>query len=153
MSIDFRLTVAGNVPLDEVASSVAPDAVETRTPSGGRAFKASHNEEFGYVVDITSGEHGYVEAEDDDGSQWTWEPERYVKISFAMQKEELADKGVPHMLAAVSRVLTERPEDAALTLNSNWLLLTRQGGDLRKHQPSWWSHYGLEGSEIAPRLG
>lgn len=34
----------------------------------------------GYVVDITSGSHGYYCAEDDRGALWQWEPEVYVNV-------------------------------------------------------------------------
>jgi hypothetical protein len=62
-----------------------------------------------------------------------------------MRADDLVDKGIPNMMAAVARVLAGRPEDAALTQNGNWLLLTRVGGTVRKHRPTWWNHYGLDG--------
>ncbi|MEV5819075.1 SitI3 family protein [Micromonospora haikouensis] len=62
-------------------------------------FSADLNDEYGYVVDITGGRHGYYCAEDDEGSLWQWEPETYVDISFYMRKDTLTDKGKPHMLA------------------------------------------------------
>jgi hypothetical protein len=46
------------------------------------------------------------------------------------------------MLVVVRRVLENGPEDAALTLNDNVLLLTRfRGGLVKHHRGSWWNHY------------
>jgi hypothetical protein len=144
MSIEYRLTLAGDIPLEQVAELAAPDATETSTMSGKRMLSAPLYEEYGYVVDITSGSHGYYDAEDDDGSLWIWEPDTYVDVNFHMRKDDLTDKGTPNMLATVARVLAGRTEDAALVLNSNWLLLTRVGGTLRKHRPTWWSHHDVD---------
>jgi hypothetical protein len=65
-----------------------------------------------------------------------------------MNKEALTEKGKPNMLAAVARVLAERPEDAALVLNSNWLLLTRVAGVLRRHGTTWWSRHDMDNGII-----
>ncbi|MDW5324789.1 SitI3 family protein [Plantactinospora sp. KLBMP9567] len=148
MSIDYRLTLAGDIPLEQIAELVAPDATETSTMSGKRMLTGPLSDEYGYVVDIISGSHGYYDAEDDDGSQWIWEPDIYADIDFHMSKDDLTDKGTPNMLTAVARVLTERAEDAALVLNGNWLLLTRVGGVLRKHRPTWWSHHDVDNDII-----
>ncbi|MCM0676649.1 SitI3 family protein [Micromonospora phytophila] len=144
MAVEFRLTLAGDIPLGQVAELAAPGATETRTTSGNRMLSAALNEERGYVVDVTSGIHGYYDAEDDDGSLWVWEPETYVDVDFYMRKDVLADRGIPHMLATVANVLDGRTEDAALVLNGNWLLLTRVGGKRRKHRPTWWSHHEVD---------
>ncbi|MGC4810431.1 SitI3 family protein [Micromonospora sp. DT228] len=55
-----------------------------------------------------------------------WEPD--VNIVFHMLKDDTSGRAVPDMVAAVDRLLASRPEDAALTLNGNWLLLTRVAG-------------------------
>ncbi|MFY1597015.1 SitI3 family protein [Micromonospora sp. WMMD737] len=138
MSITYRLTLAGDIPLELVAELAAPGAAETPTPAGNRLLSANLNEECGYVVSITSGSHGYYGAEDDGGVQWEWEPETYVDIGFHMRKDTLTDKGRPHMLRTVGRVLASRPEDAALVLNDNWLMLTRVNGVLRRHNEADW---------------
>ncbi|MEU9509394.1 SitI3 family protein [Micromonospora sp. NPDC048170] len=137
MSITYRLTLAGEVPLDLVAGLAAPGAAETPTPAGNRLLSADLNEERGFVVSITSGSHGYYEAEA-DGAVWVWEPATHVDIGFHMRKDTLADKGRPHMLRTVGRVLASRPEDAALVLNDNWLLLTRVDGTIRRHNEADW---------------
>lgn len=61
-----------------------------------------------------------------------------------MRADDLVDKGIPNMMQAVARVLAARQEDAALVQNGNWLLLTRVEGTLRRHRPTWWSHYGID---------
>ncbi|MEO3747983.1 SitI3 family protein [Plantactinospora sp. B5E13] len=131
MSIDYRLTLSGDIPLDEVAALAAPEAVETSTSRGERMLTAALYDERGYVVDITSGSSGYYDAED-DGALWVWEPDSYVDVDFHMRKDSLMDLGVPNMLAAVARVLNGRTEDAALVLNGNWLLLSRVNGSIHK---------------------
>ncbi|MFG1775992.1 SitI3 family protein [Micromonospora sp. NPDC049048] len=150
MAIEFQLTLAGEIPLDEVALLAAPNAVETRTASGNRMLTSALNEECGFVVDITGGTHGYYEAEDDDGSLWVWEPDTYVDIGFYMRKDVLGDKGIPSMLATTARVLSERTEDAALLFNHDQLLLTRVAGSLRKHRPTWWSHHEADDQIVRP---
>ncbi|MEU8180140.1 SitI3 family protein [Micromonospora sp. NPDC049044] len=138
MAVEYRLALAGDIPLEQVAALAAPGAVETSTASGGRVLSADLNDERGYVVDITGGRHGYYSAEDDGGALWEWEPETYVDVSFYMRKETLADKGKPHMLATVARILAGRAEDAALTLNGDVLMLTRSAGTIAKHNTDGW---------------
>ncbi|MEU8408028.1 SitI3 family protein [Micromonospora sp. NPDC048842] len=138
MAVEYRLTLAGDIPLEQVAELAAPGAVETSTASGGRMLSADLNDEHGYVVDITGGRHGYYSAEDDGGALWQWEPEAYVDVSFYMRKDTLVDKGKPHMLATVARILTGRAEDAALTLNGDVLMLTRVAGTIQKHNTDGW---------------
>ena len=143
MSIHYRLTLAGDIPLRHVADLAAPNATETATPAGHPLLSADLYHERGYLVTIRSGRHGYYDAEDDDG-YWEWEPEEYLDITFDMRTDDMTGKGVPHMVATVAQVLAGQPEDAALVLNGNWLLLTRVGGTLRKHRPQWWANYGVE---------
>ncbi|MFI6759984.1 SitI3 family protein [Micromonospora sp. NPDC050417] len=136
MAIEYRLTLAGDIPLEDVARLAAPDATERLTKSGKRMLTSALDER-GYVVDVTAGSGGYYDAED-DGSQWVWEPDAYVDIDFRMDKDTLSDKGIPNMLTTVARVLADRTEDAVLVMNGNWLLLTRFSGVLRKHNLTEW---------------
>ncbi|WP_433315658.1 SitI3 family protein [Micromonospora sp. CA-269861] len=138
MAVEYRLTLAGDIPLEQVAELAAPGAVETSTASGGRMLSADLNDDCGYVVDITGGQHGYYSAEDDGGALWEWEPETYVDVSFYMRKDTLVDKGRPYMLATVARILAGRAEDAALTLNGDVLMLTRVAGCIQKHNTDGW---------------
>ncbi|MGW0436771.1 SitI3 family protein [Micromonospora sp. NPDC003197] len=138
MSIDYRLTLAGNIPLEQVAELAAPTAVEASTLSGARMLSADLSDSLGYAVSITSGSSGYYDAEDDGGDLWVWEPASYVDVNFHMRKDTLAEKGTLNMITAVGRILAGRSEDAALVLNGNWLMLTRVGGELRKHNTADW---------------
>lgn len=149
MSIEYWLTLGGDIPLEDVAKLAAPDATESTTPSGERMLSADLNEECGYVVDIITGSQGYYEAENDGGTLWHWEPETYVEVSFYMRKDALAAKGKPNMLRAVARVLAGSTEDASLTLNGDWLMLTRFGGKLHKHNMDGW--YNKEYDTIFPQ--
>lgn len=128
-----------------MADLVAADAAEKPRPSGTnpRLFSARLYDTRGYALTVSSGSQGYFDAESDDGARWEWEPETYVDIDFSMRADDVVDKGVPNIMKAVARVLAARWEDAALVQNGNWLLLTRVGGELRRHRPIWWSHYGV----------
>ncbi|NBE85302.1 SitI3 family protein [Micromonospora rubida] len=144
MAIEYRLTLADDIPLEQVAELAAPEGVEESTlPGYPRLLGADLQSKSGYTLSIYGGSNGYYDAEDDDGSQWEWEPAKYVNVVFHMPKDDPSGRATPNMVAAVARVLASRPEDAALVLNGNWLLLTRVAGALRKHRPSWWDNYGI----------
>ncbi|MER7168348.1 SitI3 family protein [Micromonospora sp. NPDC000207] len=142
MAIVFRLILAGGVPSSRVAEVVAPQAVETRTTSVRPMLRSGPDATLGYGIDIIAGYRGYYDAEDDDGSVWVWEPDVYLQVDYVMRKDVIAERGVPAMLRSVSELLDRQPEDAALVLNANWLLLTRVDGVLRRHRTSWWQHHG-----------
>ncbi|MDG4793474.1 SitI3 family protein [Micromonospora sp. WMMD1082] len=144
MAIEYRLTLAGPIPLEQVAELAAPNGVdESIRPGYPRLLGADLAHTSGYSLSIYAGSNGYLDAEDDDGSQWEWEPDTYVNIVFHMPKDDFLPAATPNMVTAVARVLAGRPEDAALILNGNWLLLTRVAGTLRKHRPSWWDTYDI----------
>ncbi|GGM27865.1 MULTISPECIES: SitI3 family protein [Micromonospora] len=145
MSVDYRLTLGGDLTLDEVASIAAPGATESWSPAGNRVLSASLNDEHGYVVSIIETDDGYYEAESDDGEMWQWEPARSVDVTFHMDSEVLAEKGRPHMIRTVGKVLRSRPEDAALILNGGWLMLTRMNGQVLLHHDADWYDPGYEG--------
>ncbi|WP_433130148.1 SitI3 family protein [Micromonospora sp. CA-240977] len=143
MATEYRLTLAGDIPLDVLAGVVAPEGVEESAVDGRpRVLSADLSDRCGYTVSIHAGAHGYFEAEDGDGSMWEWEPERYVTIGFRLVNSESSDRATREMLASVARVLDQRSEDAALILDADWLLLTRFSGTLRRHALSWWSVHG-----------
>ncbi|MEE6262289.1 SitI3 family protein [Plantactinospora sonchi] len=145
MAVEYRLTLAGDIPLEEVASLAAPEAIETpASPGRSRVLTADLYERNGYAISVYGGRHGYYDAERDDGSHWEWEPEAYVNVGFRMGKDEPRDDATPNMVATVARILAARKEDAAFVLNGNWLLLTRVDGALRKHRPTWWHNYGVD---------
>ncbi|MFC6019285.1 SitI3 family protein [Plantactinospora solaniradicis] len=138
MAIEYRLTLAGDIPLEQVAALAAPNATEASSPAGNRLLSVNLDEERGYSVSITSGRHGYYDAEDDGGAAWEWKPDKYVDVNFRMRKNDPSGKGTPNMVSAVGKVLAGRPEDAALVLDGNYLLLTRVNGILRKHNLATW---------------
>ena len=49
MGIGYRLTLAGDIPLERLAEIGCPDATETPTPAGNRLLSADLNEERGYL--------------------------------------------------------------------------------------------------------
>ena len=144
MAVEFRLTLAGDVPLTHVADLVATNAVERPQPNdtNPQLLSARLYDTCGYALSVNAGTNGYFDA-DDDGSRWEWEPQTFVDIDFSMRAEDIVDRGIPAMIKAVARVLVGRQEDAALVQDGNWLLLTRIEGQIRRHNPSWWSHYGV----------
>ncbi len=107
MGIEYRLTLAGNIPLEDLASLVAPHGVEESTlPGYPRLLTADLGEEIGYTVTVSAGSSGYFDAEDDDGTQWEWEPDTYTNIIFDLRKNNPPEDVVPTMVSAVARVLT-----------------------------------------------
>lgn len=145
MAIEFRLTLAGDIPLEQVAALAAPEATEKPAlPGYPRLFSANLNEHLGYAISIIKGSDGYYDAEADNGELWEWEPKAYVNISFRGSAGDMGDRGIPNMFATVARILAARTEDAALTQNGNWLLLTRVKGTIRKHNLDLWDDESLD---------
>ncbi|MFY1700216.1 SitI3 family protein [Micromonospora sp. WMMA1923] len=143
MGIAYQLTLATDVPLQQVAGLVASDGFEESTEPGYPALlSADLTTQWGFCVSILGGVDGYVDAED-DGTQWEWKPDRYVTVIFDMARNGPSETATADMVAATGRVLAGMPQDAALVLNNNWLLLTRAAGRVRQHRRSWWHAYGL----------
>ncbi len=87
MGIEYRLTLAGDIPLENLAPLVAPHGVEeSALPGYPRLLTADLREELGYTVTVSAGSSGYFDAEDDDGTQWEWEPDTYTNIIFDLRK-------------------------------------------------------------------
>ncbi|WP_434739295.1 SitI3 family protein [Micromonospora sp. SH-82] len=145
MAIEYRLTLAGDIPLAHVAALISPTGVEeSNLPGYPRLLSANLQATSGCTVSIHGGSNGYFDAESDDHSPWEWEPDQYVNITFHMPKDDPTGQSTPAMVEAVARILTHQPEDAALVLNGNWLLLTRVAGTPHKHRRSWWANYDLD---------
>ncbi|WP_433349666.1 SitI3 family protein [Micromonospora sp. CA-111912] len=145
MGIEFRLILAGDPPVDEIAALTAAEPGEKPQPTTNpRLFTARLYDQRGYAITVRSGTHGYYEAETDGGTRWEWKPETYVNVTFSMRADDLADKAIPNMVTTVARVLAGRDEDAALIQDGNHLLLTRTNGVVRTHRTSWWNHYHLD---------
>ncbi|WP_428962217.1 SitI3 family protein [Micromonospora fluostatini] len=145
MGIEYHLTLAGDIPLDELAALAAPGATERASFSGARLLSTPTDSAQGYGVSIIEERDGYCEAESDNGQRWEWEPGRSVAVTFHMNKFADREQARLHMLRTVAAVLHRRTEDAALTLNGDWLMLTRMNGRLRLHNASDWHHPSYEG--------
>jgi len=140
MSIDYRLTLAGSTPINQIAERALPDPSER--PTGLPPLLSAHlYEDHGFAVDIRAGHNGYVDAESDHGL-WEWEPAEYVGVAFSIDKFADPAWKVINMLTVVRRVLDSGPEDAAFVLNGDVLIFTRFDGEVVKHnREKWWSYY------------
>jgi len=138
MATEFRLTLAGDIPLREIADIAAPEAEEVVLPDIPPLLSARLYDQLGYAITFTKGVNGYCDGNDDNGELWEWEPENYIDITFRMRADDMGEMGVPNMMATVARVLEARTEDAALILIGNLLLLTRFNGTIRKHNIDQW---------------
>ncbi|GAB7052849.1 SitI3 family protein [Catenuloplanes indicus] len=150
MGIEYRLTLAGAVPADEVAMRAMPEVADR--PVGSPALlSADLYDSHGFFFTIVPRKRGSVAAEADDG-MWTWDLSENVMVSFDMDKFDEAEQGeraLAAMLVVVGRVLGSGDEDAALTLNGDVLLLTRLGGVTAKHsRAAWWEHHAAIGDII-----
>lgn len=139
MALEYRLTLAGSTPVNVVAERALPEADE-RPVGTAPLLSAALFQSHGFNVTVRAGQNGLVDVESDDGS-WEWEPEKYVSLTFRMDKSADAGWNVVNMLTVVRQVLNTGDEDAALVLNGDILLLTRFDGTLAKHRRSWWEHY------------
>jgi hypothetical protein len=140
MALEYRLTLAGDTPPEQVANRALPVPAET-DPEIAPVLWADLTDSHGFSVTVRAGKHGYVEAEADQGV-WEWEPDTYVSVGFRIDKNADHEWAVVNMLAIVRRALETGHEDAALVFNGDFILLTRIDGVLIKHrQDRWWSSY------------
>jgi hypothetical protein len=140
MATEYRLTLAGSTPLVEVAERALPEPDE-RPVGTPQLLSADLHDRYGFEVILRAGRNGYLDAESDSGL-WVWEPDEYVSVRFRMEKNADSDRATVNMLLAVRRILLTGPEDAALVLDGNYLLLNRVGGVLVKHRrETWWQSY------------
>ncbi|MFY1700215.1 SitI3 family protein [Micromonospora sp. WMMA1923] len=145
MAVEFRLVLAGDPPINEIAALTAAEPAETPQPAfKPGVYTARLYDQRGYAIAVRAGSNGYYEAETDGDARWEWEPDTYVNVTFSMRADDLVDKGIPNMVTAVARVLAGGDEDAALIQDGNYLYLTRTDGVIRKHHPNWWNHYHLD---------
>ncbi|AGZ46444.1 SitI3 family protein [Actinoplanes friuliensis] len=139
MALEYRLVLAGDTPVEQVAGRAFPDPEEL--PTGViPLLTADLFDRYGFSVAVRAGRNGYVDVESDEGS-WEWEPEAYVSLSFRMDKFADQPPLVINMLTAIRRVLNTGSEDAAFILNGDVLLLTRFDGKPVKHRRTWWENY------------
>ncbi|MFF5076274.1 SitI3 family protein [Actinoplanes sp. NPDC000266] len=140
MALEYRLTLAGDTPVNQVAARAFPEADER--PTGVAPLLArDHLEKYGFGVSILAGRHGYLDLQTDDGS-WEWEPDSYVRVSFRMDKFADSRDTVTKVLIVVRRLLETGTEDATFDFNGDVLLFARRDGEIVKHRrDSWWKRY------------
>ena len=132
MALECSLIVSGSLSPRDLVDRAFPDqAARPDFEISGPVWSADLRERLGFVLRLRQGEQGYFEAESGD-EVWTWEPDRYLNLGFAFDKE--ADRGASRreMLAIVARVLATGGENAALILNGDTVLLRREGGELTR---------------------
>jgi hypothetical protein len=140
VALEYRLTLAGETPVNQVAERAFPEASERPVGTAPRLF-ADHTENYGFGVTVVAGRDGYLDLQTDDGS-WEWEPDAYVRIGFRLDKSADARWAVTNMLTVVRRVLDSGPEDATFDFNGDVLLFARRNGKLTKHRhDTWWERY------------
>jgi hypothetical protein len=140
MAIEYGLVLSGDSPIGWLAGRAFPDPDE-RPVGTPPLLTADLYDRYGFDVTILAGRNGYVEIETEAGVR-EWEPDPYSELTFRMEKNVDSVRSVINMITVVRRVLDTGPEDAALTLNGDTLLLTRFGGTLTKHgSEGWWTSY------------
>lgn len=140
MAVEYRLILAGDTPVNQVAERAFPEAGDRPTGTAPR-LAADLKEKYGFDVTVVAERDGYFDLETDDGS-WEWEPESYVRVEFRLDKFADARWAVTNVLTVVGRLLDTGPEDATFDFNGDILLLARRGGELTKHRRgTWWERY------------
>ena len=142
MAVQYRLTLAGDTSVEQIAARAFPDPTERPMLSAyGSVLNANLKDRHGFTVSLRSDRNGYFDAISDVG-QWEWELDSYVNVGFWMSKD-WNENAVPNMVDIVDRLLTSGSEDAAFTLDGNLLLLIRTNGVTTKHNRRWWDNYSL----------
>lgn len=140
MSLDYRLTLAGSTPVEQVAERALPEPDE-RPVGTAPLLSVNLYERYGFGVTVRGGLNGYVDAVSDDGT-FEWEPKYYMSVMFHVDKFAERAQVVINMVTIVRRVLATGPENAVFVFNGDLLLLTRFDGNVVKHaRDKWWSHY------------
>jgi hypothetical protein len=148
MATEYRLTLSGETPVNQVAERAFPQASE-RPVGLAPQLSADHKAKYGFDVTILAGRDGYLDLETDDGS-WEWEPKSYVKVSFRLDNSADARWAVTNLLTVVRRMLDTGQEDATFDFNGDMLLFSRRGGVVTKHRrDTWWERYS-SGSQLIP---
>lgn len=148
MALEYRLTLAGETPVDQVAGRAFPEASERPIGIAPRLF-ADHTEKLGFSITIVGARDGFLDLLTDDGS-WEWEPAAYVRVGFRLDKFADVRWVVTNMLTVVRRVLDTGTEDATFDFNGDILLFARRGGKLTKHRRErWWDYYSA-GDQLIP---
>lgn len=137
MTIEVALVLSGASDVAQVLSRALPQiwAVHPTSKSGSIAHSFDDR---GFQLSAVARQRGYFEAASDAGS-WSWEPESYVNLGFRIDKffdRALAWSTILDIAAAVLRT---GPEDVALILHGDVLLLRRERGKLERSCADFWS--------------
>jgi hypothetical protein len=139
MAIEYRLVLAGDTPVEQVAERALPDPDERPTGTAP-LLVADLYDRLGFEVTVLASQNGYFDADSDTGT-WLWKPATFVAVTFRLDSDADSSWAVLNMLPVVRRLLDTGSEDAAFLLNGDVLLLTRFGDDLVKHRARWWNNY------------
>jgi hypothetical protein len=150
MATSYSLILSGTSQPRAIAARAFADGDRPASfDETGPALTADLHATSGFWLTIGQGTRGYFEAE--AGSQpWTWEPESYVIVGFRLDGDFPRETALANMLATVARLLDSGREDAALTFNSDHLLLRREAGTTRLFPGGFWD--GFKPEEIPPSL-
>jgi hypothetical protein len=146
MSLEYRLTLAGTVPMDEVAARAFPDPADRPVPSpSGKTLAINLDDRYGFTVSVLVDEDGLYGAPPkggDDFEYWEWEPGAAVDLTISMTwGGDRFPAALRSAVTAIARVLASGTEDAAIMLSGDLVLLTRVNGVVTKYDRSWWEHY------------
>lgn len=146
MAIEYSLTLAGTTPVEQIAERALPESDERPRqfdPANPSLLSINLDQQYGFAVTVLAGRNAYI-AVDSDHGMWEWEPQDYVMVSFRFSTDADTQRAVFNMLRVIRRLLETGPEDAALVLNGDVLLLRRVQGALIKHRESWWDNYNVD---------
>jgi len=148
MALEYRLTLAGDIPANVLAERALPDPDE-RPIGVPPILSASLFDRYGFLVTVRSGQNGYVEADYEDGTL-EWEPKQYAAVGFRLDKFADRETLITNMVTIVRRVMVTGSEDAAFTFNGGDLIFARFDGQLVKHnREAWWSYHPAADQLIA----
>jgi len=148
VALEYRLILAGETPVNQVAERAFPEPGDRPTGVASR-LTADHQQKYGFGTTIATGRDGYFDLEA-DGESWEWEPESYTRVEFRLDKSADPLWAVTNMLAVIRRLLDTGPEDATFDFNGDLLLFVRRNAELTKHRrATWWERYSA-GNQLIP---
>ena len=146
MSLEYRLTLAGTVPIVEVAARAFPDPADRPAPDeDGKTLSADLDDRYGFTADLITTTGRYYSAPPeagDDFEYWEWEPAVSVDLTFRFTWDgDRFPAAFRAVVTAIAQVLASGTEDAAIMVSGDTVLLTRVNGVVTKHDRGWWEHY------------
>ena len=134
MALDYALTIAGTIPLQQILERAFPTGAERPgVEHQGKVWIAKDLfERHGFDMRWRNATNGYHSV-DMNGQTWTWEPKEYTRVSFRLNKSFDRKRALATVQKVVSRLLASGTEDMALLFNGEVLLVLRMSGDLRRY--------------------